>query len=443
MRSLFFLLISIVTLLFTKTVYGEKIEAHKQLQQAIDEAHAGDVLIVKKGIYKGPIIIRKPIRLIAEPGAVVDGEGSEYVVTIRAPRVHIEGLTVRNSAYGKGAGVLIQKSSHVTLKHVRIEHVHYGVYVEKGTNINLLNNTIRGRDIHFAQRGNGIHLLKTTGVVIRKNHISRVQDGIYLDWAKHTMIEKNEITNARYAIHFMYAEDGMAKENVLTENINGMMMMVSKRFTIGYNTIAKQLDYRGYGALIYDSEHVVMHDNTFRYNSTALSLQNTRHCHIRDNEFIGNYRALHSLYENPDIIVVKNKFLGNMEDALIQGTPITFDDGQKGNYWDTYRFYDFNDDGIGDTPHRIRSMYSRLLRKWPSVQFYFQSPALSLLDTTESFFTQAQAQGEDRFPLMEVDRNKNETIERSWKLLLFGSILFVSSLLMIGYGRRMTYEKNC
>ncbi|MCL6617651.1 MAG: nitrous oxide reductase family maturation protein NosD, partial [Anoxybacillus ayderensis] len=98
---------------------------------------------------------------------------------------------------------------------------------------------------------------------------------------------------------------------------------------------------------------------------------------------------------------------------------------------------------IGDAPHRIRSMYSRLLRQWPSVQFYFQSPALALLDTTESFFTQAQAQGEDRFPLMEVDYNKNETNERSWRLLLFGSILLVSSLFMFVYGRRMKYEKNC
>ncbi|WP_231563643.1 nitrous oxide reductase family maturation protein NosD [Anoxybacillus sp. KU2-6(11)] len=402
MRNLFFLLTSIVTLLFAKTVYGEKIEVHKQLQQAIDEAHAGDVLIVKKGIYKGPIIIHKPIHLVAEHGAVVDGEGCEYVVTIRAPRVHIEGLTVRNSAHGKGAGVLIQKSSHVTLKHVRIEHVHYGVYVEKGTNINLLNNVIRGRDIHFAQRGNGIHLLKTNGVVVRENHISRVQDGIYLDWAKHTMIEKNEVTNARYAIHFMYAEDGMAKENMLTENINGMMMMMSKQFTIGHNTIAKQLDYRGYGALIYDSEHVVMHNNTFLYNSTALSLQNARHCHIKDNEFIGNYRALHSLYENPGIIFVKNKFLGNMEDALIQGAPIAFDDGRKGNYWDNYRFYDFNDDGIGDTPHRIRSMYSRLLRKWPSVQFYFQVRRYHFLIQRSHFLRKHRRKGKTAFHLWKL-----------------------------------------
>ncbi len=442
MRSLFFLIISIVILLFTETVYGEKIEVHKQLQQAIDEAHAGDVLIVKKGIYKGPIIIRKPLHLVAEPGAVVDGGGSEYVVTIRAPRVHVEGLTVRNSAYGKGAGVLIQESSHVTLKHVRIEQVHYGVYVEKGTHINLLNNTIRGRDIHFAQRGNGIHLLKTSHAVVRENHISRVQDGIYLDWAKQTVMEKNKVTDARYALHFMYSEGGAAKENVLTENINGIMMMMSKQFNIGHNTIVRQLDYRGYGALIYDSEYVVMHNNTLSYNSTAVSLQNARHCHIKDNKFIGNYRALHSLYENPHTIVFGNKFLGNMEDALIQGTPIAFDDGHRGNYWDTYRFYDFNDDGIGDTPHRIRSMYSRLLRKWPSVQFYFQSPALALLDTTESFFTQAQAQGEDRFPLMEVIHKKSETNERSWRLLLFGSILLVSSLSMFVYGRGMRYEKN-
>lgn len=443
MRSLFFLLIPIVTLLFAETAYGQTIEVHKQLQQAIDEAHAGDVLVVKRGVYEGPIIIHKPIHLIAEPGAVVDGDGSEYVVTIRAPHVYIEGLTIRRSAYGKGAGVQIKESSHVTLKNVRIEDVHYGVYVEKGKNIHLVNNVMRGRDVHFAQRGNGIHLLKTKHVVIRQNDISRVQDGVYLDGAEHTTIEKNKVTNARYAIHFMYAEDGIAKENVLMENINGIMMMMSKRFTIEQNTIAKQLDYRGYGALIYDSEHVVMHNNTLLYNSTALSLQNGRHCTIKANEFIGNYRALHSLYENDNTIVVENKFLGNMEDALIQGAPIAFDDGEKGNHWDTYRFYDLNDDGIGDAPHRIRSMYSRLLRQWPSVQFYFQSPALALLDTTESFFTQAQAQGEDRFPLMEVDYNKNETNERSWRLLLFGSILLVSSLFMFVYGRRMKYEKNC
>ncbi|MGG6431670.1 right-handed parallel beta-helix repeat-containing protein [Anoxybacillus sp. D401a] len=442
MRSLLFLLIPIVTLLFTETAYGQTIEVHKQLQQAIDEAHAGDVLVVKRGVYEGPIIIHKPIYLMAEPGAVIDGDGSEYVITIRASHVYIEGLTIRRSAYGKGAGVQIKESSHVTLKNVRIEDVHYGVYVEKGTNIHLVNNVMRGRDVHFAQRGNGIHLLKTKHVVVRQNDISRVQDGVYLDGAEHTTIEKNKVTNARYAIHFMYAEDGIAKENVLTENINGIMMMMSKRFTIEQNTITKQLDYRGYGALIYDSEHVVMHNNTLLYNSTALSLQNGRHCTIKVNEFIGNYRALHSLYENDNAIVVGNKFLGNMEDALIQGVPIAFDDGEKGNYWDTYRFYDLNDDGIGDAPHRIRSMYSRLLRQWPSVQFYFQSPALALLDATESFFTQAQAQGEDRFPLMEVDYNKNETNERSWRLLLFGSILLVSSLFMFVYGRRMKYEKN-
>lgn len=429
-------------LLCTNEVYGKEIEVHKHLQQAIDKANDGDVLIVKQGTYKGPITINKPIRLIAERGTVIVGEGSEYVVTIHAPYVHVEGMTIRKSGYGKGAGVLMKESSYVTLRNVRIEDVHYGIYVEKGTNINIVNNVIHGRDVHFAQRGNGVHLFKTKHVVVRENNISRVQDGIYLDGAKQTVMEKNKVTDARYAIHFMYSEGGAAKENVLTENINGMMMMVSKQFTIEHNTITKQLDYRGYGALIYDSEHVIMRNNMLLYNSTALSLQNARQCEIRANEFIGNYRALHSLYENQDAIVVENKFLGNMEDALIQGAPIVFDDGEKGNYWDTYRFYDWNEDGIGDAPHRIRSMYSRLLRQWPSVQFYFQSPALALLDTTESFFTQAQAQGEDRFPLTDVPNGQSERSERSWKLLLFGSILLVSSLFMIGYGRRTMHEKN-
>ncbi|SFA49303.1 nitrous oxidase accessory protein [Anoxybacillus pushchinoensis] len=436
MYRLCFIVICMFTLLSAKTVYGEEIVVHKHLQQAIDGANDGDVLIIKQGVYKGPITIDKSIRFIAEPGVVIDGEGSEYVVVIRASHVHVEGMTIRQSGYGRGAGVFIKESSHVTLKNVRIEDTHYGVYVESGMHINIVNNVIQGRDVHFAQRGNGIHLLKTKHVAIRDNHISRVQDGIYLDWAKQTVMKKNEIIASRYAIHLMYAEGGIAKENVMTENINGIMMMMSKQFTIERNTIAKQLDYRGYGVLIYDSEHVVMHNNTLRHNNTALSLQNARQCEIRGNEFINNYRALHSLYENKDAIVVENQFLGNMEDALIQGAPIVFDDGEKGNYWDTYRFYDWNDDGIGDAPHRIRSMYSRLLQRWPSVQFYFQSPALALLDTTESFFAQAQAQGEDRFPLMDIPDRQNERKKWSWKLLLFGSILLLSSLTMLEYGRR-------
>jgi len=54
------------------------------LQDAIDKAPSGSILKLPAGVYKGSIVINKPITIIGkEKGVVIDGEGKGTVITAK------------------------------------------------------------------------------------------------------------------------------------------------------------------------------------------------------------------------------------------------------------------------------------------------------------------------------------------------------------------------
>ncbi len=69
----------------------------QSLQAAIDSAAAGDVLRLPAGEYAGPIVIRRPLTLESDAGAVIKGDGDTTVIRVDAPDVTIRGLTVTGS----------------------------------------------------------------------------------------------------------------------------------------------------------------------------------------------------------------------------------------------------------------------------------------------------------------------------------------------------------
>ena len=71
-----------------------------------------------------------------------------------------------------------------------------------------------------------------------------------------------------------------------------------------------------------------------------------------------------------------NQFVDNWSDLVLSGrdsgTRWTIDG--RGNYWSRYRGFDFDGDGIGDTPHPLVGAFERLEGATPAARIFLQSP---------------------------------------------------------------------
>src|SRR5688572_29873214 len=53
-------------------------------------------VIVRPGVYREPtIVVDRPVTIVGDPGAVLDGEGKRQIMLVRADDVTIRGLELR------------------------------------------------------------------------------------------------------------------------------------------------------------------------------------------------------------------------------------------------------------------------------------------------------------------------------------------------------------
>ena len=428
------------------SVWGAEIEIDEtqSLQEAIDAASAGDVIKVKKGVYTGSVTISKPLSIIGEEGAVIDGEGTESVVQITTSDVNVEGLTIQYSGTGTiQSGIYVKEGQKNSIKNNVIQDTLHGIYLEKGSNHNISNNEITSYGEHFSDRGNGIYLSGGTGHYLKDNRMTAVQDGIYGESATNITMSGNEVYQSRYGIHLMFAENVTLEGNHLENNITGMMFMDSKALATVHNVVLNHFHVRGFGIIIYDSSDILLRENEIRLNSTGLSLEKTIAVKIERNIISGNQVGLEFIGENADNIFTENNFIGNVVQSKITNNQMQLDNGIKGNYWDDYNSFDVTGDGIGDLTYKAGSLYDQLLEKEPYWQFFFESPTIKLWSKAETLFPSiGVADVYDENPLVEpVALSKETSTEQGTRnigSLIIGLSFLWFSILLIVTGRRFT-----
>lgn len=161
--SLIIILILILGFANAATItVGPKDADYSVIQQAVDNASAGDIVEVQSGIYRENVyFFNMPVTLLGvDTGKglpVVDAGGSSSAITILSNDTTVSGFNLTNSGHcGCGnAGVLVESFNN-TIKNNVIFKNKYGIYVSPGkTNNTFVSNDFLENEILTANDTNG------------------------------------------------------------------------------------------------------------------------------------------------------------------------------------------------------------------------------------------------------------------------------------------------
>ncbi len=359
------------------------------LQKAIDSAPEGSILKLPAGVYKGSIVINKPLTIIGkEDGVVIDGEGNGTVIAIKSSYVTLKNIRVTGSGsmhHKLDAAITVENAKHCEISDCVIDDCLFGIDMQMVRNSIISNNTITSKDVDLGLRGDGLRLWYSNDNIVRKNRLIKSRDMVV--WYSHgNLIEENFGEYCRYSLHFMYAGKNIVKNNTYQYNSVGIFFMYSKDTIATGNVVKSSLGATGMGIGLKDVSNFTLRNNTILYNAQGLYIDRSpfepgTHNWIEDNKILYNSEALHfhSLSENN--IIKNNTIMGNIEDILNDSRGSKTNENEiVGNYWDNYAGFDRDGDNIGDTSHKVYQYADQLWVYNPNVKFFYGSPVISLLN---------------------------------------------------------------
>lgn len=354
-------------------VVGTNIDS---VQQAVDKAEPGDTILLGPGEWLGPVVIDKAITLGSSGGTLVGELGT--TLTIRAPGVLIDGLTLRSSGdelTGPDACVWVgPEATGTVIVNSDITDCLFGIWLHEVRGVRVQDNHVVGRpDVRVPSKGNGIHLFDSEQLVVTGNTVVGARDGIYVSATDDSVISHNEVSDQRYGIHYMYSHDNVVEFNTANNNSGGIALMESRGLTIHAN-IARNNERQG--ILFRDVMTTTITDNIVENNGQGLfffsSLDNT----IRGNWIAGNQIGAKIWAGTERNVVEGNAFVSNAEQVFY----IAHEDQEWGpNYWSDHLGWDQDGDGLGDRPYRNDAFMAQLLHTYPQAVLLMNSPTLELL----------------------------------------------------------------
>jgi nitrous oxidase accessory protein len=367
------------------------------LQAKIDAAAPGATLVVPAAIYRGRIVVRKPLTIVGEPGATIDGGGHGSVITIAGDHVVLRGLTLRNSGRDvteEAAAIRVSGNDH-RIESNEIADVYFGIHVGDGARVLIERNRIRPGKQYGARPGHAINAWNLRDSRIEGNHISDARDGIYLSFTSGMVVRNNVVSDCRYGLHSMYSQDARFEGNDAANNLLGAALMMSDRLVLKGNRIRQQREgAAAYGLLLKDIGDLIAEDNEITSNRVGVYAEavptNAQHeALLRGNVIAGNEIGL-ALQSTARLTLTGNRIAENLADVRALGRALSpgmrWSRDGRGNSWGQYRGYDADGDGIGDAPHRVEDAMDALVRANPLMQALLYTPAHLALEAAARMF---------------------------------------------------------
>lgn len=405
------ILLSFLFSCFFSFVYANTIEVCSSctvssIKQAIKLANDGDTIIVKAGVYKEhDIEIKKSIKLIAEEGAIIDGENKGEIVLVQADNVTVDGfeiINVGNSTIKDFAAIRIQRVNNFTIQNLIIRNPFFAIYLQAANEGIIRNNIVYGEAKQEYNAGNGIHMWKSSNNIIEGNQLFRMRDGIYCEFSDENLFKDNiSKDNIRYALHFMFCHYADVTQNTFYNNGAGIAVMYSKHMKMYENTMRDNWGAASYGVLLKEVVDCEIHHNDFHRNTTAINIEGGSRIKYYHNDFLNNGWAINSRGGNYHNDFVNNNFINNSFDVAFTGkvNNNTF----NGNYWSDYTGYDLDKDGVGDVPYSPVKLFNYLVNKSPEAIILLRSMFVDIVEFAEKVSPVFTPEGlQDETPSMKM-----------------------------------------
>jgi predicted outer membrane repeat protein len=139
---------------------------HKTIQKAIDAASPGDTVWVGPGVYRGPLVMKKPLTLFADMGpdtTILDGGDSVRVLHIEGVKnAAVIGFTIRRGHANSGGGIACVGDTAIMIATCLIEkNWESGIAVWKSVDIDM-------HEIQFVENSGSAVALDGSAVAMRE-----------------------------------------------------------------------------------------------------------------------------------------------------------------------------------------------------------------------------------------------------------------------------------
>ena len=264
---------------------------NQTIQQAVNNATAGDTVIVRDGTYTENVDVNKRLAIRSENGSVnciVNASDSgDHVFEVTADCVNISGFTVENATGIYKAGIYLGSGiDHCNISYNNVTNSYYGIHLDQSSKNTLTKNTANSNYRY------GIYLKSSSNNNITNNNASNNYYGIHLRSSSNNNLMNNTANsnNGRGIYLYSSSNNTLTKNTANSNNYYGILLSSSSNNTLTNNNASGNTHC---GILLSSSSNnKTITNNTANSNNDGIYLDSSSNNTIYNNYFNNTNNAL-------------------------------------------------------------------------------------------------------------------------------------------------------
>lgn len=399
--------------LAAKQIY---ISPQDNLQEQLDNAVDGDVIVLSKGRYAGNFVIKHAITLQGADNANIDAQGTGHALLLKSSNITIKNLIISNwgsDLTEQDSGIYsVKPATNIVIENNKLQGDGFGIWLQKAEHIKVINNTVEGNpQLRSADRGNAIQLSIVKHVEVSGNEVFNTRDGLYIISSQENVLKNNIMHDLRYGVHYMYSHNNKVLNNKAYNTRAGYALMSSRNLIVEGNETHDSEDY-GFLLNFITSSKITNNkivnvwtkpeNKVLGRDGKGLFVYNSAYNTINNNIIDTTEIGIHLTAGSENTSVYGNSFINNPTQVkYVSNKKQEWSYEGKGNYWSNYLGWDMNSDNIGDVIFEPNDGIDKLAWQYPEMKMLMDSPAVIILRWVQRQFPVLKPPGiKDSFPLM-------------------------------------------